>query len=106
MENSKISYDAPTGNTCSIVDLIPKIEQNFLFPIPVPKTIVCVCVCVCVCLWGGGGGGLGNTISFSLVPKPLGRRSVLFIRMHMSGATTEMLSTHQPDQSFRRTQEL
>ena len=45
----KISYDAPTGNTCSSVGLIPKIEQNFLFSLPVPKTIVCVCV-------GGGGG--------------------------------------------------
>ena len=42
----KISYDAPTGHTCSIVGLIPKIEQNFLFPLPVPKTIVSV--------WGWG----------------------------------------------------
>ena len=53
----KISYDAYTGNTCSIVGLIPKIKQNFIFPLPVPKTIVCV--------WGGG--GLGNTMSFSLI---------------------------------------
>ena len=94
----KISYDAPTGNTCSIVGLIPKIEQNVLFPLPVPKIIVCVC--------GRGDVGHGNTISFSLVPKPLGRHSVLFIQMPMSGAITEMLSTPQPDQSFRRTHEL
>ena len=59
-------------NTCFIVGLIPKIEQNVLFPLPVSKNIVC----------GGGegrgGGGLGNTMSFSLVPKPLGRHSVVF----------------------------
>ena len=62
----------------------------------------CVCVCVCVC----EGVGLGKTMSFSLVPKPLGRHSVLFVRMHMRGASTEMLSTPQPDQNFRRTHEL
>ena len=39
----KISYDAPTGNTCSIVGWIPKTEQKFLFPLPVPQTHVCVC---------------------------------------------------------------
>ena len=66
----KISYDAPTGNTCSIVGLTPNIEQHVLFPLPVPKTILYV---------RGGGGGLGNTVSFSLVPKPLGRQSVVFI---------------------------
>ena len=54
-----------------ILQLIPKIEQNVLFPLPVPKIIVCV--------RGGGGGGLGNIMSFSLVPKPLGRHSVVFI---------------------------
>ena len=62
---------------------------------PVPKTIVCVCV--------GGGGGLGNTMSVSFVPKPLGWPSVVFVLMHMSGATTKMSNTLQPDQSFRRT---
>ena len=51
-----------------ILQLIPKIEQNVLFPLTVPKIIVCVCV---------RGGGLG-TMSFSLVPKPLGRHSVVF----------------------------
>ena len=54
-----------------ILQLIPKIEQNVPFPLPVPKIIVCV--------RGGGGGGLGNILSFSLVPKPLGRHSVVFI---------------------------
>ena len=65
---------------------------------------MCVCVCVCVCVCEGV--GLGKTMSFSLVPKPLARHSVLFVQMHMSGASTEMLSTPQPDQSFRRTHEL
>ena len=46
----KISYDAPIWNTCSIVGLIPKIEQNYLFLLPVTKTFVCVV---------GGGGGCG-----------------------------------------------
>ena len=62
------------------------------FP-PVPKTI-------------GGGGGLGNTMSVSFVPKPFGWPSVVFVLMHMSGATTEMPNTLQPDQSFRCTPEL
>ena len=53
-----------------------------------------------------GGGGVGNTMSVSFVPKPLGRPSVVFVLMHMSGATTEMPNTLQPDQSFRRTYEL
>ena len=60
----------------------------------VPKTI------------GGGGGGLGNTMSVSFVQKPLGGPSVVFVLMLMSGATTEMPKTLQPDQSFRRTNEL
>ena len=60
---------------------------------PVPKTI-------------GGGGGLGDTMSVSFVLKPLGGPSVMFVLMHMSGATTEMPNTLQPDQSFRRTYEL
>ena len=60
---------------------------------PVPKAI--------------GGGGLGNTImSVSFVSKPLGGPSVVFVLMHMSGATTEMPNTLQPGQSFRRTYEL
>ena len=46
--------------------LDPKIEQNFLFSLPVPKTIVCA-------------GGLGYKMSFSLVPKPLGSHTALFI---------------------------
>ena len=53
-----------------ILQLIPKIEQNVIIPLPVPKIIVCV---------RGGGGGLGNIMSFSLVPKPLGRHPVVFI---------------------------
>ena len=61
---------------------------------PVPKTI------------GGGVGGLGNTVSVSFVPKPLGGPSIVFVLMHTSGATTEMPNTLQPDQSFRRTYEL
>ena len=64
------------------------------FP-PVPKTIE-----------GVGGGGLGNTMSISFVPKPLGWPSVVYVLMHMSGATTEMPNTLQPDQSFRCTYEL
>ena len=60
---------------------------------PVPKTIV-------------GGWGLGDTMSVSLFPKPLGGPSVVFVLMHMSGATKEMPNTLQPDQSFRRTYEL
>ena len=52
------------------------------------------------------GWGLGNTLSVSFVPKPLGGPSVVFVLMHMSGATTEMPNTPQPDQSFRRTYEL
>ena len=46
-----------------ILQLIPKIEQNVLFPLPVPKIIVCV-------RGGGGGGGvrLGNIMSFPLFP--------------------------------------
>ena len=55
---------------------------------------------------GGGGGGLGNTMSVSFVPKPLGWPLVVFALMHMSGATTEMPNTLQPDQSFRRNYEL
>ena len=55
---------------------------------------------------GGGGGGLGNTMSVSFVPDPLGGLSVVFVLMHMSGATTEMPNSPQPDQSFRRTYEL
>ena len=54
---------------------------------PVPKTI--------------GGGGVGNTMPVSFVPKPLGGPSVVFVLMHMSGASTEMPNTLQPDQSFR-----
>ena len=79
----------PTGNTCSSVGLVPKIEQNFFFPLPVQNTIVC------------GEWGWGSVIQcpFPLSPNHLeGTR--LFIRMHMSGATTEMLSTPQSDQSF------
>ena len=59
---------------------------------PVPKTI--------------GGDGLGNTMSVSFAPKPLGGPSVVFVLMHLSGATTEMPNTLQSDQSFRRTYEL
>ena len=60
---------------------------------------------------GGGGGaggwrGLGNTMSVSFVPKPWGRPAVVFVLMHMSGASTEMPNTLQPDQNFRRTYEL
>ena len=58
---------------------------------PVPKTI---------------GGGLGNTMSVSFVPKPFKGTLVVFVLMHMSGATTEIPYTLQPDQSFRRTYEL
>ena len=57
-----------------ILQLIPKIEQNVLFPLPVPKIIVCV--------RGGGAGGGGEARQYnviSLVPKPLGRHSVVFI---------------------------
>ena len=61
---------------------------------PVPKTI------------GGGGGGFSNLIFVSFVPKPLGWPSVVFVLMHMSGATTEMPNTLQPDQSFRRAYKL
>ena len=50
----KISYEALTGTTCSIVGLILKIEQNVIFS--VTKTI---------------GRALGNTTSFSLLPKPM-----------------------------------
>ena len=63
---------------------------------PVPKTIG----------GGGGGGRLGNTMSVSFVPKPLGGPSVVFVLMHIDGATTEMPNILQPDQSFRRTYEL
>ena len=55
---------------------------------------------------GGGEGGLGNTMSVSFVPEPLGGLSVVFVLMHMSGATTEMPTILQPDQSFRRTYEI
>ena len=61
---------------------------------PVPRTV------------GGGGLGTCNTMSVSFVPKPLGVPSVVFVLMHMSGATTEMPNTLQSDQSFRRTYEL
>ena len=54
-----------------ILQLIPKIEQNVLFPLPVPKIIVCV--------RGGGGGEARQYNVISLVPKPLGRHSVVFI---------------------------
>ena len=54
----------------------------------------------------GGGGGLGNTMSVSFVPKPLGWPSLVFVLMHMSGATTEMPNTLQPGQSFRHTYEV
>ena len=46
-----------------ILQLIPKIEQNVLFPLPVPKIIVCV--------RGGGGVRLGNIMSFPLFPNHL-----------------------------------
>ena len=46
---------------------------------------------------------LGNTMSVSFVSKPLGGPSVVFVLMHMSGATKKMPNTLQPDQSFRRT---
>ena len=85
-------YDALTENTCFIVGLIPKVEQNVISPCSQNP-------------WGGGG-GLGNTMSVYFVPKPLGWPSVVFVLMHMSGATTEMPNTLQPDQSFRRTYEL
>ena len=88
----KISYDALTGNTCFTVGLIPKVEQNVISP--------------CSQSHRGGGGGLGNTMSVSFVPKPLGRPLVVFALTHMSGATTEMPNTLQPDQSFRRNYEL
>ena len=54
----KISYDAPTGNTCSIVGLTPKIEPDVLFPLPVPKTI----------LYVRGGGGSVIQCPFPLFP--------------------------------------
>ena len=60
---------------------------------PVPKTI-------------GGGGGSVIQCPFPLFPKQLGGPSVVFVLMHMSGATTEMPNTLQPDQSFQRTYEL
>ena len=86
-----ISYDALTGNTCFIVGLIPKVEQNVIFPSSQNH-------------WGRG--GLGNTMSVSFVQKPLGGPSVVFVLMLMSGTTTEIPKTLQPDQSFRRTNEL
>ena len=56
-----------------ILQLIPKIEQNVLFPLPVPKIIVCV-------RGGGGRGGEARQYNvISLVPKSLGRHSVVFI---------------------------
>ena len=54
----------------------------------------------------GGGGGSVIQCPFPLFPKPLGWPSGVFVIMHMSGATTEMPNTLQPDQSFRRTYEL
>ena len=45
-------------------------------------------------------------MSVSFVPKPLGGPSLVFVLMHMSGATTEMPNALQPDQSVRRTYEL
>ena len=56
----------PHRDTCSIVGVIPRIEQMSFSPYLFPKT-----------LWGGGG-GLDNTMSFSLVPKPLGGHAVVF----------------------------
>ena len=50
----------------------------------------------------GGGGGLDNTMSVSFVPKPLEGPAEVFVLMHMSGTTTEMPNTPQPNQSFRR----
>ena len=54
----------------------------------------------------GGGGGLGKSMSVFSVQTPLAGPSVVFVLMHISGATTEMPNTPQPDQSFRRTYEL
>ena len=69
--------------------LAPKVgPKEHIIPMeisPVPKTI-------------GGGGGLGKTMSVSFVPTPLGGPSVVFVLMHMSGATTEMPNITQPDQ--------
>ena len=58
---------------------------------PVPNTIR-----------GGGGGGSVIQCPFPLFQKHWGP-SVVFVLMHMSGATTEMPNTLQPYQSFRRT---
>ena len=62
---------------------------------PVPNTI----------RGGGGGGGSVIQCSFPLFKNHWGP-SVVFVLMHMSGATTEMLNTLQPDHSFRRFYEL
>ena len=69
----KIGVDEFDEYITLILQLIPTKEQNVPFPLPVPKIIVCVCVCV------GGGGGSVIQCPFSLVPKPLGRHSVMFI---------------------------
>ena len=59
--------------------LDPENRTKCPFPLPVPKTIVCVGGGGWGVGGGGWGGGLGNTVSFFLVPKPLGRQSVVFI---------------------------
>ena len=46
----------------------------------------------------GGWGGVGNTMTVSFVPKTFGGPSVVFVLMHMSGATTEMPNILQSDQ--------
>ena len=64
-DQSNIYYQMLLGRSVmrpSIVGLILKIEQNVRFP--VPKTI---------------GRALGNTMPFSLVPKPLGGPSIVLI---------------------------